>query len=175
MLHTLHTSTSASLCPVELWCTNTKHTNAESYAREFNVTIRQQKGENLGQRMQHAFASTLTESSYALLIGCDCPALTPAHLNRSLQILEARQAPIVLAPAEDGGYVLIGLDSEQPVLFEDIAWGSDQVLGQTRDRVQQLQLSHLELETLWDLDRPQDLQRLSTLPDKQQWQKFAGF
>ena len=66
----------------------------------------------------------------------------------------------MFVPAEDGGYALIGLTRPQPRLFADIAWGSAQVMAQTRDRLRECNLRWRELETLWDVDRPEDYHRL---------------
>jgi glycosyltransferase A (GT-A) superfamily protein (DUF2064 family) len=66
----------------------------------------------------------------------------------------------VFAPAEDGGYVLIGLARNEPRLFSGISWGSAQVMAQTRECLRACALRWHELETLWDVDRPEDWQRL---------------
>jgi glycosyltransferase A (GT-A) superfamily protein (DUF2064 family) len=66
----------------------------------------------------------------------------------------------VLVPADDGGYVLLGLTRSDKRLFEGIAWGSDTVLADTRARLRALDWRWRELETLWDVDRPEDYQRL---------------
>jgi len=66
----------------------------------------------------------------------------------------------VLAPAEDGGYPLIGLRRVSPRLFDGIAWGSPQVLAQTRRRLKALRWRWRELRILWDVDRPEDVARL---------------
>ncbi len=69
----------------------------------------------------------------------------------------------VIFPAEDGGYVLIGLRQPQASLFTAIDWGSGQVMAQTRERLIELGLRWAEPVTLWDVDRPADLTRLSSL------------
>ncbi len=173
--HTLHTTTSTSLCPVELWSSDAKSAHSVDSGKQYGLAVQQQQSGDLGQRMQHAFSVAFKQASYVLLIGCDCPALNPAHLQQCLQILQEKQAPIVLIPAEDGGYVLIGLRSEQGELFQDVGWGSNQVLAQTRKKIEQLRLRHVELDALWDLDRPQDLARLKSLPDKQRWESYIDF
>ena len=172
ILHTLETSLKKPLCPVELWCTDSDHTNADHYRSKYKVEIKQQVGNDLGQRMQHAFCTASKKSAYTLLIGCDCPPLTPEHLRQSLQALTEDSATVVLIPSIDGGYVLIGLRSVHNQLFQGINWGSDQVLEQTHHKIKRLGLKYLELETLWDLDRPQDLQHLKSLPDWRYWDKF---
>jgi glycosyltransferase A (GT-A) superfamily protein (DUF2064 family) len=66
----------------------------------------------------------------------------------------------VLYPAEDGGYVLIGLRRAAPEVFADMAWGQAQVMEQTRQRLRTLGWTWSEPATLWDVDRPEDLERL---------------
>ncbi len=75
----------------------------------------------------------------------------------------------VFIPAEDGGYVLVGLRRPQPRLFEGIDWGSERVMAQTRERLSELGLRWVELPTLWDVDRPGDLLRLATLEGYRAW------
>ena len=69
----------------------------------------------------------------------------------------------VFIPAEDGGYVLVGLRRPQPRLFAGVEWGSERVMVQTRQRLSELALSWVELPPLWDVDRPADLARLASL------------
>ena len=68
-------------------------------------------------------------------------------------------ADVVVGPAEDGGYVLIGLKRAEPALFRDIDWGTDKVLEQTLRAASQAQRNVAMLDTLWDVDRPEDWQR----------------
>jgi glycosyltransferase A (GT-A) superfamily protein (DUF2064 family) len=77
--------------------------------------------------------------------------------------LALQNEPVVLGPAEDGGYVLLGLRRIDPQLFNNLPWGTDQVLAMTRDRLQQLGWGHQLLPVLWDVDRPEDLPRLAEL------------
>jgi hypothetical protein len=68
-----------------------------------------------------------------------------------------------VGPAEDGGYVLLGLRCVDHLLFHAMPWGTDQVLSMTCERLQQLDWQHQLLPALWDVDRPEDLPRLATL------------
>jgi glycosyltransferase A (GT-A) superfamily protein (DUF2064 family) len=95
----------------------------------------------------------------ALVIGTDCPALTSDHLRRAADIL-CRGTDAVILPAEDGGYVLIGVRAPQPAIFERLCWGTARVLGETRRRLKGLGLTWQEPVMLWDLDRPADIERL---------------
>ena len=93
-----------------------------------------------------------------LVIGTDCPALTPAHLQEAAVALT--RADVVLIPAADGGYVLIGARKPQPALFERMAWGTDTVIDETRARIAALGLACVELDLLWDVDTENDLARM---------------
>ncbi len=109
--------------------------------------------------MHHAAASALGDSDAVVLVGADCPGLGLDYMRRALDCLE-QGADAVVGPAEDGGYVLLGLKRAAPELFHDMPWGSDQVLTKTRQRLRKLGWRWLELSVLWDLDRPEDLERL---------------
>ena len=95
----------------------------------------------------------------ALLIGSDCPALTARHLRQADRALRDG-ADAVFVPCEDGGYALIGLKRVDARLFDGIAWGGETVMAETRSRLRGLGWRWRELETLWDVDRPEDYQRL---------------
>jgi hypothetical protein len=123
--------------------------------RELGISLEPQVGGDLGERM----AAALARHCPAVLVGCDCPVLSSAHLQAAAQAL-ASGAGVVLTPAEDGGYVLVGVNAPQPGLFAGMTWGHERVMAETRARVAALGLRCVELETLWDLDRPEDLLRL---------------
>jgi hypothetical protein len=128
-------------------------------AGHYSATLVAQAGADLGARMLAAFESALGRHPRVLLIGADCPALTARHLRQADRALRDG-ADAVLAPCEDGGYALIGLRRLDPRLFEDVAWGGEAVMAQTRARLTALAWRWRELETLWDVDRPEDYQRL---------------
>jgi rSAM/selenodomain-associated transferase 1 len=161
VIHTLKTATGADLCPVELWCADSmEHPFFLECATRFSISLEQQQGNNLGERMAHAFSETLKHASCALLIGTDCPALTVVDLQHALDRL-TQGDDCVLKPAEDGGYVLIGLKQPNQTLFQNIDWGSDRVMRQTRQQLESQEQRWHELETTRDLDRPEDLDRLA--------------
>jgi len=132
-------------------------TRRHSFFRSLNVAFRLQRGRDLGERMYHAFAKARRP---AILIGTDCPMLTPADLRRAARWLRAG-CDAVLAPAEDGGYALIGLRRVKKELFENIAWGGSEVYAQTLRKLAGYRWR--ALRTVWDVDRPADLNRLSSL------------
>jgi glycosyltransferase A (GT-A) superfamily protein (DUF2064 family) len=95
----------------------------------------------------------------AMVIGTDCPALAPAHLCVAADVLRAGDDAVVI-PVEDGGYALIGLRRPQPALFRDMRWSAPNVMSETRQRLAALGLTWQEPITLWDVDVPDDLERL---------------
>lgn len=156
---TLQRAIQSNLCPVQLWCTpTTDHAFFATAKAAYPLVLKQQQGADLGERMHRAFCSALAGYSHALLMGCDCPSLTEQDLDLALTALN-QDNEVVLAPAEDGGYVLIGLNRPQPELFDNMPWGTARVLDETRSRIARYKLHHHELCEQWDLDTPEDLER----------------
>jgi rSAM/selenodomain-associated transferase 1 len=145
---------------VTLW-TTADDAETRALAHGARATVRLQHGDDLGARMSNAFADTLDGNRPMLLIGTDCPAQTTADLEAALATLQ--QADAVVQPAEDGGYVLIGMKQFHPALFERVAWGSATVLATTRARAAEHRLRLAELPMSWDLDRGEDLDRAMAL------------
>ncbi len=111
---------------------------------------------DLSDRLRRAFAQAFSQGSrQVVVIGADCPHLTPALFAQAFAALESRE--LVLGPAMDGGYYLIGLNRLAPALFAEIPWGSEEVLAATLKQAQDLNLSTHLLEPLADVDRPEDL------------------
>jgi len=155
--HALTTATSADLALVELWCApGTDHPFFAQAAQDFTVSLQQQQGKDLGQRMGHALQAALQNCSYALVIGTDCPTLGAEALHQAFALLRAG-SDAVIGPAADGGYVLLGLRAYNPLMFTGIRWGTDTVLEETRERLRQLGWSWRELAEHVDIDRPGDL------------------
>lgn len=121
-----------------------------------------QRGADLGERMYHALCGALRRHRAAILIGTDCPALRPADLRRAARLL-AGGCDAVLTPAEDGGYVLIGARRVSPRIFAGIEWGGSEVCAATAARLDSLAYRWRALRSLWDVDRPEDLERLRAL------------
>ena len=93
-----------------------------------------------------------------VLIGADAPNLPIDYLHQSFELL--RDADLVLGPASDGGYYLLGARRLHPVLFQKMPWGTDKVFSITRQRVKSSGISHAELPRWYDVDTPQDVERL---------------
>lgn len=111
---------------------------------------------DLGERMQQAFAESFRAGrQLVVIIGIDCPDLTSEILRSAFAALE--QTDVVIGPAEDGGYYLLGMRRFIPELFQAIPWSSDRVFALTCQRLQDLRLTLSRLPQLQDLDRPEDL------------------
>jgi len=157
---TLETARAASFPRIELH--GTPDINDPFFrfcAGHFAVALAAQAGGDLGARMLAAFASVLATHPRVLLFGSDCPTLAASHLRQADRELR-EGADAVLVPCEDGGYALIGLRRVDARLFDGIAWSSENVMAETRKRLTGLDWHWRELETLWDIDRPEDYRRL---------------
>lgn len=144
-----------------LWLDGGPDESLERLATHNGWTLVEQPPGDLGERMRRIAVLGLAESEAVVLIGNDCPALDGDYLAAACEELAASEA--VLGPAEDGGYVLLGLRRVDPRLFEAMPWGTDQILALTRERLLALGWRHALLPVLWDVDRPQDLPRLAGL------------
>jgi len=140
--HAVHTAVDAHCGPVELHVTR-RH----GFFDSFDTEVKLQRGRDLGERMHHALCSALRCHRTAILIGADCPSLTAADLRRAARWLKGG-ANLVLAPAEDGGYALIGARRISSRVFANVEWGSSSVMAQT---IQNLECSR----RLWRTSRGQ--------------------
>jgi uncharacterized protein len=156
---TLDRAFQTPLCAVRLYCApDTGHAFFRQCAKAYPLTLSTQCGGDLGERMLNAFGEALSEYRHAILTGCDCPSLTADDLQQALTALQNGN-DAVIAPAEDGGYVLIGLNAPQPCLFENMRWSNSQVMEETRRRAAAASLSVHELALQWDVDTPADWER----------------
>ena len=125
-----------------------------------------QEGNDLGARLASAFAAAFAGGARrVVVIGADCPGLTVGVLVAAFAALSRHD--LVLGPATDGGYYLLGLSREAPSIFSEIPWGSAEVLAATLARAEALALSIQLLEPLADVDRPEDLRHFHNYPDPQ--------
>jgi len=146
-----------TLCAAELWLdTAGSHPLIDACSLPQHL----QQGEDLGARMAHAAAATLQRYRRVLVIGTDTPTLDVSYLEQALQALDEGN-DVVLGPAFDGGYVLIGLADQPWPVFDAIAWGTAQVLQQTLAAVAAAGLRCHLLQAQPDVDRPEDLRYLS--------------
>jgi rSAM/selenodomain-associated transferase 1 len=156
---TVRCATLADTGQVSLWCApDASDGTFADLGRTLQIALRVQEGADLGERMRHAF--DVQPPGYPLLlVGTDCPALTP-DLLRSCACCLREGDDAVFLPSDDGGYVLVGLRTPQPVLFDAMTWSTDRVMRETRRRLTRLGLRWREPATLWDVDTPADLARL---------------
>jgi rSAM/selenodomain-associated transferase 1 len=152
------TARAARCGPVELHASE-----PHGFFRTLRLPIRLQRGADLGSRMHYALRRALRRHGRAVLIGSDCPALRPRDIARAARWLHGG-ADVVLAPAEDGGYALIAARRIGPGVFAAVEWGSERVLTQTRANLVRAGLALRLLPYVWDVDRPEDLQRLKSRP-----------
>lgn len=157
--HTLAMAESAHLGALELHGAPADDEFLRACAARFGASLIEQAPGDLGTRMHLALEGALRTSRAVVLVGSDCPAMTARHLRAAASAL-ADGHDAVFAPTEDGGYALVGLARADPHLFERITWASQGVMDETRRRVRELGWSAVELETLWDVDRPEDHARL---------------
>lgn len=117
--------------------------------------VSQQHGADLGQRMYNALLSGLAQYDSVILVGSDCPGIDPAYLRLAVEALHT--ASVVVGPAMDGGYVLLGARTITEDIFKQMPWGSDQVYVKTGIALARAGLAWVELPRLADIDRPEDL------------------
>ena len=154
---TVETACAAVIGPVTLWVTpGPPHAYFTALASRFPIGLAVQPDGDLGARM---LAACQAAAAPVIVVGTDCPALTPPHLRQAADVLREGN-DVVVTPAEDGGYVLIGSRQPQPILFADMTWGTDTVMAETRTRLARDRLRWRELPVSWDVDRPEDLARL---------------
>lgn len=117
-----------------------------------------QEGQDLGERMANAFARSFESGmEKVVLIGTDCPTLQSQHLNQAFEALT--HSDLVLGPATDGGYYLIGMKRKADYLFEGISWSTSEVLSQTLAVATAYGLHFTLLDELSDIDTQEDWER----------------
>lgn len=156
---TLQTGRSAGFEDIELWCyPDSDHPYFTSCRERFGAGLRVQRGDDLGDRMWFALSQTLKKNRHGIIIGCDSPELSADDLITAVEKLEEGYDNVI-GPSIDGGYYLLGSKRADRGLFSDIAWGTETVLSETRERIRELNLRCYDLRELWDIDRPEDLKR----------------
>ncbi|HSV24194.1 MAG TPA: TIGR04282 family arsenosugar biosynthesis glycosyltransferase [Xanthobacteraceae bacterium] len=152
------TAQAATVGPVTLWATpDHDHPIFQTLAALLGVALAVQPDGDLGIRMA---AAIVAATGPAIVVGTDCPGLTPEHLRAAARAL-IDGVDVVIVPVEDGGYGLIGMRRLQPALFDGINWSTSSVMAETRRRLTGLGLSWREPARLWDVDVPADLERLA--------------
>lgn len=120
-----------------------------------------QRGADLGERLFHAAEDFFAAGYQAVcLINSDSPTLPASVLREAIAALRKPGDRVVLGPAEDGGYCLVGLKRAHQRLFEDIAWSTEKVMSQTLQRASEIALSVELLPAWYDVDDATSLLRL---------------
>lgn len=139
------------------------HPDVRRWAGQLNVQPVAQQGADLGERMFHSLAASLQETHVShddrrvVLMGTDCPAIDERYLQNAFGALD--DADVVLAPAEDGGYGLIGTRQPSRAWFSGLPWSTDRVLAWTVDRIEAEQKIACRLPVIWDVDEVVDVAR----------------
>ena len=150
------TACAAGIGPVILWGAPDDIDPAFAALGARGIALARQSDGDLGSRM---LAALTAANGPALVIGTDCPVLSAADLRTAANVLRGGTDAVVF-PAEDGGYVLIGTRRPQPALFTAMHWSTPGVMEEARRRLRQLGLTWQEPVTLWDVDLPEDVERL---------------
>ena len=150
---TLAAASQIEAADTEFWYSGS---NAEFLA-DCTVTTHAQPETDLGERMRLALTDGQRRSERVVLVGTDCPMLDEHYLASALMLLSDH--PVVLGPAEDGGYGLIGVSGPVPDIFSNIDWGTASVLRDTCQRLNQASIHYALMPLIWDVDRPADLDR----------------
>ncbi len=181
LLKTILKQWSASaICPIECWLAGDEDSFVEKIINDEAANLKalplwQQKGQDLGERLAHAIETTFAHAQFAttsskintqkqkkikgvFVVGSDCPFINAEYLRDACLKLEKYDA--VIGPADDGGYVLLGVKVSNTKLFKDIDWGKSSVYEQTLSRLRETKLNYYELPSLPDIDHPQDLLKL---------------
>lgn len=156
----LHTAQQAALGDINLFVTPAPQEESYFYTLLPAAACAPQIGDDLGARMYNAFAHGLQVASRMIVIGTDCPMLTAAHLHEVDAWLQQNEG-VCFIPAEDGGYVLVGLSAPESALFSKIDWGSERVMHQTRLAAKAAKINLYELPPLSDVDTPEDYLKMA--------------
>ena len=138
-----------------------------THTGQYSIPVKEQCGIDLGVRMLNAMKEELKDSERVVLIGSDCLQLDIEYVNKAFSSLQSVR-DIVLGPANDGGYFLIGANRVSPSLFHNVSWGTSGVLTKTLMNIADLGWNAKILDALIDVDTFEDLlalQKLNALPN----------
>lgn len=159
---TLQAACAAAVEHRELWLDRPPgQAAAPSSPAPCTLAPRVQADGDLGERMAAAIADGLGASARVVLVGSDCPELTPDYIEAAFASLDRHD--VVLGPTHDGGYILVGMRRLHGALFTDMAWSTPDVLATTRERLRRSGLSWHELPARADIDLPHDLDRFPAI------------
>lgn len=135
-----------------LYCyPDTRHAFFRYCNSKYPISLYKQEGSDLGIRMFNAIDTHLNDARHVVLVGSDCPELGSAYINKAFRLLGAGN-DIVLGPANDGGYALIGANKINQSVFNDISWSTNKVLQQTQDKIKGLHWKSTCMPLVRDID-----------------------
>lgn len=159
------------VCEVQLFAAG-HHEVFEELAQQWRLPLSYQRGADLGERMRSAIDDGLERYSSVIVVGADCPFIDADYVRAAIDALRAG-SEVVLGPALDGGYVLVGASRDVPVLFSDIPWGTAAVLDVSRQRLASAGVGWHELQAQPDIDRPEDLPQLAVISALAHWAELS--
>jgi rSAM/selenodomain-associated transferase 1 len=158
--HAVEARAAGVIARIELWCAPVADSRYfRTLRNDADASLHDQGDGDLGSRMASAIANALTRSARVLLIGTDCPLLDPARLAQAAGCLDTHD--VVLGPAEDGGYVLIGARTR--VTLDDVRWSTSHAFADTVAALTRARIQWTALPVSWDVDEPADLARWNAL------------
>ena len=153
----------------ELWLAGPEREALAAWPGIRDLTRRVQQGDDLGARMLGALEAALSTHERAVVVGTDCPDIDADYVAAAFDALDG--SDVVLGPAEDGGYGLVGagrlvVDALAP-LFTEMPWGTDRVFDDTSARCAAAGLTVATLPVIWDVDTVADWRRYLRRSDRQ--------
>ena len=152
--HVVEQARDANADAVEIWAALDA---TDPFLNRFGLPVWEQQGRELGTRMDFALRHGLVRHSRVVIVGADVYSLHADYLHTALDAL--RSSEVVVGPARDGGYVLIGAKRSLPVLFQNIPWGTGDVMAATMDALLSNMISFELLPERWDIDTLADIER----------------
>lgn len=132
--------------------------------KRLGVDLATQPEGDLGDRLTTAFAQEMVDDAAVVVLGTDSPTLPPAYVDAAFAALETH--PVVIGPACDGGYYLIGMRGALAPVFDGVAWGTESVFAHTVEALNAAGIDYAVLDFWYDVDRPDDLRLLRALRDR---------
>jgi len=134
----------------------------ENCARKNSLLLKLQVEGDLGNRMYHAFFNELKQYEKVIIVGTDCPVLESKHIRKAFE--ELSHSDVVMTPAEDGGYVLIGAKERvEKKYFSNIRWGTNTVFEKNKKNIAECNCTLSVQPMLWDVDVPVDYEKVIKL------------
>lgn len=146
------------------YCPENKNDEVKKWINLPDIKYLAQSGDDLGIRMLNAFKDSISlKYAKTVIIGTDCLEITNSLLSQSFDLLD--DSDLVLGPATDGGYYLMGLKAVVETIFQDIHWSTEKVLKQTIKKAKEIKLSYKFLDFNNDIDNIHDLNNYKYLID----------